>query len=289
MSAYQNYIVAFIDILGFKNIVERSEKSEHDFLLIHKVLNHFTSLKHKETWEQAHILMDVEEDAQKKELNDFYIDDMVHCCCFSDSVIIAIEASESINERCSALIALLAQISTELLKDGILIRGAISYGGLYVDSISDTYFGTALNKSYTLENTVAKYPRIILSKELISRLNYPLLAKRDRMPYHQYIERFSDGTVGFSPLIYLQVMESVPDILQENKLKNILNDVKLTIMKGLDDNFESPSIYEKYFWLLERYNELIIFNVDKGQIYTTDISDSRHNIHFTAVNEYCKK
>lgn len=286
---YSKYIVAFIDVLGFKNLVNQSENSEKDFLKIQMILNRFTMLKRKEIWQQAHILMEVEEDAQKKELNDFYIDDMVHCCCFSDSVIVAIEASKSINERCSALIALLSQISTELLREGILVRGAISYGNLYINKVSDIYFGTVLNKAYTLENTISKYPRILLSKELIEQLNYPLLAKRDRMPYHQYIERFSDGTVGFSPLIYLQVMQSAPDILPEDTLKNALWDVKKAIMKGLDDNFECPNIYEKYLWLLERYNELIIFDMDKKQIYTTDIPDSRHNIHFTVINEYYKK
>ena len=286
---YGKYIIAFIDILGFKNLVNLSENNETDFIKIQNILNRFTLLKQKETWVDSRILMEVEEDAQRKELSDFYIDDMVHCSCFSDSVIIAIEASKNINERCSALIALLSQISTELLREGILVRGAISYGNLYVNKVSDIYFGTALNKSYTLESTVSKYPRILLSKELIEQLNYPLLAKCDRMPYHQYIERFSDGTVGFSPLIYLQVMQSAPDILPHNTLKNALCDVKKTIMKGLDDNFECPNIYEKYLWLLERYNELIIFDIDKNQIYTTEIPDSRHNIHFTTVNEYYKK
>lgn len=281
--SYNKYIVAYIDILGFKELVSKSEINQKDFIKIHKALNKFTLLKNKEFWEEARILMSVEEDVQKKIETDFYIDHMVHCSCFSDGVIIAVEAGEKINERCSALIALLAKISNELLREKIAIRGAISYGNLFINDSSDIYFGNALIEAYTLESTISKYPRIILSANLIKELNYPLLNKADRMPYHQYIERFSDGTAGFSPLIYLQVMENAPDVLSEEELEKALNESLTAITMGLDENIECPYRYEKYSWLMERYNKLIIFNTSKNKIYTPDDVDSRHNIHFETV------
>jgi len=283
--SYGKYIVAFIDILGFKNLVKQSEYNEADFLNVHRILNRFVMLQKKETWEKARALIEVEEDAQKKELDDFYIDSMVHCTCFSDSVIIAVDAHDKVNERCSALIALLAQISTELLRENVLLRGAVAYGNLFVDNNSNTYFGTALNKAYELESTVAKYPRIILSSDLIKQLSYPLIAKCDRMPYHQYIERFSDGTVGFSPLIYLQVMQGAPDILPDEELKRAVVEVKTSILKGLDNSIETPTIYEKYAWLVECYNNLTILEIDAGHIYFPKGADSWHNIHFSTMDD----
>ncbi len=287
--SYDKYIVAFIDILGFKNLVKQSENNKRDFIKVHKVLSNFAILKNKETWEKARILMEIEEDTQKKGLDDFYIDNMVCCTCFSDSIIIAINAQDKISQRCSALIAMLAKISTELLREGILIRGAITYGNLFVDDTLNIYCGTALNKAYNLESTVAKYPRILLSSELIEQLNYPLTAKWERMPYHQYIERFSDGTAGFSPLVYLQVMQGAPDIIPDEKLKNILVDIKRTIIKGLDDNIENPNIYEKYAWLVECYNNLIILEMDADKIYFPKGSDSWHNIHFSIMDDIKSK
>lgn len=281
--SYSKYIVAYIDILGFKELVNKSEINKEDFIKIHNALNRFTLLKNKESWEKARILMSVEEDVQKKIETDFYIEDMVHCSCFSDGVIIAVEADEKINERCSALVALLAKISNELLREKIAIRGAISYGNLYLDDSSDIYFGKALVEAYTLESTISKYPRIILSASLLKELNYPLLYKSNRMPYHQYIERFSDGTAGFSPLIYLQVMENAPDILSSDELKKALNESCTAITIGLDENIECPNRYEKYAWLKEQYNKLIIFNTFKNKIYAPDDADSRHNIHFETV------
>lgn len=283
VDTYKKYIVAYIDILGFKELINKSEINQKDFIKIHDALNRFNLLKSKQSWEKARILMSVEEDVQKKIETDFYIENMVHCSCFSDGVIIAVEANEKINERCSALIALLAKISNELLREKITIRGAISYGNLYVDDSSDIYFGKALVEAYTLESTISKYPRIILSANLIKELNYPLLYKSNRMPYHQYIERFSDGTAGFSPLIYLQVMENAPVLLSDEELKKALNESWTAITMGLDENIECPYRYEKYSWLMEQYNKLIIFNTSKHKIYAPDDVDSKHNIHFETV------
>lgn len=284
---YQPYIVAFIDILGFRDMVNKSESETNEFKKILDALNKFKSIEKLETWEEANILVDIEECAQKKNLPDFKISDIVQCNCFSDCITIFIEAKTNINERFSTLVTFLSKISCELLQDGIYTRGAITYGNLYTNKDASIFFGKAMNKAYTLENTVAVYPRILLSKEMVSVLNYPILEKRNRYPYHQYIERFNDGTVGFTPLIFFQVMQSAPDIFNETTFQEALSRARYSIIDALDKNIDNPNVYEKYSWLKDRYNNLYInAPYHKDNIIDTNIADAHHNIQYRPVNEF---
>lgn len=284
---YEPYIVAFIDILGFKDIVNKSESETNEFNKILDVLNKFKGIEKPETWKEANILVDIEECAQKKNLSEFDISGIVKCNCFSDCITVFVNADTNINERFSSLVAFLSKISCELLQNGIFIRGAITYGNLHTNKDASVFFGKAMNKAYTLESTIAVYPRILLSKEIVSVLNYPILEKRNRYPYHQYIERFNDGTVGFTPLIFFQVMQSAPDILNETAFHEALTRARYSIIEAIDNNIENPHIYEKFSWLRDHYNNLYInAPYHKDNIIDTNSPDSYSNIQFRPINEF---
>ena len=112
---YEPYIVAFIDILGFKNMVDKSEEDSSKFNTILETLNKFKSIENPETWNKANFLVEIEEDAQRKNLQDFNIKDIVQCNCFSDCITIFVKADTNINERFSTLVAFLSKISCELI------------------------------------------------------------------------------------------------------------------------------------------------------------------------------
>lgn len=284
---YEPYIVAFIDILGFKDIVNKSESETNEFNKILDVLNKFKGIEKPETWKEANILVDIEECAQKKNLSEFDISGIVKCNCFSDCITVFVNADTNINERFSTLVAFLSKISCELLQDGIFIRGAITYGNLYINNDASVFFGKAMNKAYTLESTIAVYPRILLSKEIVSVLNYPILEKRNRYPYHQYIERFNDGTVGFTPLIFFQVMQSASDIFNETTFHEALTRARYSIIDAIDNNIDNPHLYEKYSWLRDRYNNLYVnAPYHKDIIIDTNSPDSYSNIQFRPINEF---
>ena len=58
-------------------------------------------------------------------------------------------------------------------------------------------------------------------------------------------------------MIYYQVIESWEEMTKE-KLIESLSVVRKVIIGGLDTTFENPDVYEKYKWLKEQYNKLII-------------------------------
>ncbi len=158
-----------------------------------------------------------------------------------------------------------------------------------------TVFGQALIDAYQLETKSAKYPRIVLSDKLIRELKYPIETKRNRFPYHQYIDRFEDGCIGFHQMIYYQVIESWTEMTSE-KMIDSLAKVRKTIINGLDNSFENPDVFEKFKWLKEQYNKLIIlsdfdFNSKTDENIKMKIRDlndgiSGQNIHYSYTDNF---
>lgn len=282
---YKKSIVTFIDILGFKDLVNQSTNSHQVLDLIHGTLMKFKSLEKPESWTSG--LIEVEEDAQKKGLDGFGISNRTNCTCFSDSIVISIEIENDLNEVFSTLIANLSRIGAQLLKNGILIRGGIDLSDIYHNN--GIVFGKGLINSYELETNAAKYPRIILAKNLISELNYPLLYKNKRYPYHQYLDRFEDGCVGIHQLIFYQVHQNSSAISK----KQIVEDLKKskdTIIHGLDSNFVTPHILDKYKWLKNQYNKLIILEDNiKEEFHDISESDNHNNIHYSYIDRVFNK
>jgi len=251
---YEKRLVAFIDILGFKEIVKQSETDISKIELIYSALDYLKNWEAQEKWDLR--LVEIEEDAQKRGVDNFDIREKTNITAFSDSIVVSVKVDDNINEMASTLIINLAYIGAFLLEKGILFRGGLTVGNL-IHIENGTVFGQGLIDSYKLESNNAKYPRIILSDKLLKELNYPIETKRNRYPYHQYVDRFDDGCVGFHQMIYYQVIESWTEMTKE-KLIESLGKVRKVIVGGLDTTFENPDVFEKYKWLKEQYNKLII-------------------------------
>jgi hypothetical protein len=289
---YEKRLVTFIDILGFKEIVKQSKKDISKIELIYSVLDYLKNWEVQEKWGLR--LVEIEEDAQKRGVENFDISDKTNITAFSDSIVVSVKVESNINEMVSTLIVNLAFIGAILLEKGILIRGGLTVGDL-IHKENGTVFGQGLIESYKLESNNAKYPRIILSDKLLKELNYPIETQRNRYPYHQYLERFKDGCVGFHQMIYYQVIENWTEMTKE-KLIESLDKVRKVIVSGLDATFEKPDVFEKYDWLKEQYNRLIIlqdFDFDtktheniKQKIRELNEDIAGQNIHYSHTDNY---
>lgn len=251
---YEKRLIAFIDILGFKEIVKQSEKDISKVELIYSVLDYLKNWEVSEKWDLR--LVEIEEDAQKRGIEKFDIRNKTNVTAFSDSIVVSVRVEDNINEMTSTLITILAYIGAVLLEKGILFRGGLTVGNL-IHNENGTVFGQGLIDAYKLESGNAKFPRIILSDHLLNELKYPIESKRNRYPYHQYLERFNDGCVGFHQMIYYQVVEKWAEITADILIES-LGKVRKVIVNGLDFSFEKPDVFEKFKWLKEQYNKLII-------------------------------
>ena len=284
---YENRLVAFIDILGFKEIVKSSEINPEKLNLIYEALTFLKSREKADQWNLE--LIEIEEDAQKRGLQNFDISVKTSCTCFSDSIVISVRLeNSSINETVSTLIANLSFIGAKLMTAGILLRGAITVGNI-IHKDNGLVIGQALIDAYQLESITAKNPRIVLSKKLLVELNYPILTKKNRHPYHQYISRFEDGCVGFHQMVYFQVLQSWTK-MKVGKLKAELKKIKHTIIDGLDSTFESPDIHAKFKWLRKEYDNLIILDDGiKEKIYALNEGIAGQNIHYSYTDKFYYK
>lgn len=292
---YEERLVAFIDILGFKEIVKQSEKEPSKVELLYSVLNYLKNWEISKNWDLK--LVEIEEDAQKRGVENFDIRGKTNSTSFSDSIVVSVSVDNNVNEMASTLIVNLANIGAILFEQGILFRGGLTIGKI-IHNEHGTVFGQGLIDAYKLESSFAKYPRIILSDKLISKLNYPIRTKKDRYPYHQYIDRFDDGCVGFHQMQYYQVMQSWEEMTTE-KLTTSLAKIRKVIIKGLDDSFEKPDVFEKYNWLKKQYHKLIILddfdfeskseeNV-KMKIRELNEGIAGQNIHYSYTDDFYER
>ncbi|WP_438312434.1 hypothetical protein [Sporosarcina sp. FA9] len=139
---YEERIVAFIDILGFKNIVEHSNKAFEIMDIIIESKKFYQKVMYEVSEQEIKVTM------------------------FSDCIVISSPASIG---YLHFLLDILKNMQAELIQMGILIRGGIEIGDCFHEK--ETLFGPAMNKSYELENNVANVPRIVLSKYLIEYIN----------------------------------------------------------------------------------------------------------------------
>jgi hypothetical protein len=213
---YKDKLVAFVDVLGFSDIVNNSHNE--------KIESYYTYL---ESNFKDHI--------SKTGLQYLFISDSI--------VILADESKENIFE----LTRLLTKIQCGLLLNNIVLRGAISFGNLYINKEGNIIVGNGLIRAYNLEKQAVN-PRIILDRQLISKYfkgsddfiscftattkagykrNYVKM-DADNYPYINYFHYF---------------VEQQPTYKQGGIDKSI---------KLFNDNYYNNIHFTKYHWLLSK-------------------------------------
>lgn len=226
-SRYSKNLCAFIDILGYKQLVESAEKSNEPLKIIFNLENMISEAIEKYI-----------------ESRNKYKDLQISYEIFSDSIIItsALNEDETEEDMCMKIFDLaliVAGIQVQALNWDILFRGAISIGNHYRSS--KVMFSKALTNAYMAEENNAIFPRVIIdtqnSKDKIFNskrvldglLNTGLLAKYNDIYFIDYLGRAK--SIG---------------ILGEEHRKMIIS--------NLDKYKESERVFEKYIWLASYYN-----------------------------------
>ena len=139
MRAYKNCYVAFLDILGFKNLIMNSGATCE---MIAKI---FDELKQPK-------FLTIEEKGQPK--RDFVPREAVHFKVMSDSVIIFIDADVEYALLGLVITCIDFQMRVLNLETFTLIRGGITKGDIYSDG--ETIFGTGLVNAHRGESKISK-------------------------------------------------------------------------------------------------------------------------------------
>lgn len=203
-------LVAFVDILGFSEMVRGDCENRNGSLKYFEILKNIN--------------------LKTKEINGCDITQ------FSDSVIFSLPLKEDNYEK---MIKILSDYQYKLFCNSIICRGALAYGKHYAEN--GFMFSQALIEAYQLECVEAKYPRIIISPNLVDFWN----------PGCKHVPGVIKEKDGYYFINYFEKRE-------KNESKKILQSYESSLLKY------SLDVREKYYWLFEywefEFNEKLSFN-----------------------------
>jgi hypothetical protein len=174
---YEKRITFFIDILGFRNIVEKTTENKDYCIEILNVLNSMNSENIGQEMfaeingaKQSIERMDELKKLRAKLSKALIEKSSIKITHFSDSIVLSIGLENDMYAM--SLIEYVGRLIYRLWKDfKVLIRGAVSVDDL-VHIENGPLFGPAMVKSYDLETNLANYPRIIFDDLCFNIINH---------------------------------------------------------------------------------------------------------------------
>lgn len=233
---YEQRILAFVDILGFKNMVEGAVHNKS---------------------EQERILTAMRIVRRYKDLNDSDADKGLNLCdcqvtTFSDSAIISYPLHY--DGGFFGILIDLIHMQIDLLSLGIFIRGGIAIGLAYHNKYNA--FGPAMNEAYKFESQKAIYPRIIFTEDTIIKgiRNSPSHNNRyDIDLVGSLIKKDEDG---YYFLDYLRQSQEF-DYPSSDYYKWMQMVRKAIIINLNNSHSKDEKVYQKYLWVLKYWNEML--------------------------------
>ena len=244
---YSERAVAFLDVLGFKNKLVEFENEAIEF-------------KNQTAAE----IGDIDEDFENgvfysEKANDFIQtfeiaiskldEDKFRYYLFSDNICITAKNVIEGNEgSLSELLLVISELYYEFIQKGYFLRGAIDYG-LFIDK-SSIALGIPLAIAYGLESGKAVFPRIVLSENFVSQLSQISLTGKSEIT-----SVFEDSLIKKSCEInYLNVFNHV---FKLDDKENFFENYNRYILENLNKNESSETIFLKFKWLAEEFNDFI--------------------------------
>jgi hypothetical protein len=239
--AYQKTLVSYIDTLGFSDMVE---KSRLDVTEVAKLRNRLVAMKRV-----------AKENTEHRRASGEKIEVHFNSFSFSDLVV-----------RCTAIgneppwfILLLAELhylasrQAALVAEGVLMRGGVTVGEMFVDGEESLVFGPALVRSYELERKQAIYPRIVIDRDVAVEA-----MKVFRNAFDDLIRRGEDGTFFLDYLYGILAVQGdspTPPGWRENLVKAHHRTIEVAIHDGAKRRDEH--LKQKYRWVALYHNDAV--------------------------------
>jgi len=216
---YTNKIVAFVDVLGFKKAILEDVDDERRII---------ARLDEAFTWSINQIPLEEEEWFSIKLFSD--------CICFS---------CDPTPKNLAKLLLEVSNWHKVFLVYQRFLRGAITFGKHFESE--RIIFSKAMLEAYQLEQSVAKYPRVIVSDSV-----FAILSDADEQTIGQvnaFIRRDRDGQ-NFVDYFHYIIVEDLSPLNKRNFLLIHRDAIRFQIKNESD-----ASILTKYKWVAQYHNE----------------------------------
>lgn len=242
MAEYKNYVIFFLDILGFKDIIDNNK------ITVDEMLKKF---------EKAEYHLDYTQWIKKRNNDEkmWINNEKKNYLQVSDSIILSFPIETPSGLFYSILDVMRFQANFAALH-GIFLRGACTCGKLYHKNT--TIFGPAMNKVVLMEK-VAKYPRVIIPNKVITECS-----KYSSNDYYSEKDEEEDilkclkmDNDGYYYIDYVSYDTFGSETDSNEEWAEYTFKLKEQIETGL---YEQVAL-DKYMWLKEKYNNAITDNI----------------------------
>lgn len=248
---YEQRLCAFVDILGFLDLVQRSV--DHPALQgqIRQLLREVVLAR--PVWERDSPVDVVEARLKRQGVADprAEAERLVNeygaaerGSSFSDSLVL----SATLNDRAiTGLVTSLLFLSRGLAEFGKYARGAVSLGLLCHEQ--DLCFGPALIAAYDLEKNVAVYPRVVFSPEAyaaVANVNLPSVG-----PLAPYLREDVDGQR------FLDFLNQAALDLAGPFRADQMREIRSELDRQLSSSNAQPQVRKKLLWLAHYFNSVL--------------------------------
>ncbi|OPY77995.1 MAG: hypothetical protein A4E64_00936 [Syntrophorhabdus sp. PtaU1.Bin058] len=243
-SKFQQRFIAFVDILGFTNIVRRMSEESRLFVTIRDSLKSL-DLQSRRFQEYRRRLQDKRKQIIQKGLVPLLpnITDL-QMTAFSDCYVIS-EITPAWH-----VLAAIQTLGANLLKEGILTRGAVVYGDAYHKG--RVLFGPGIVEAYKLESEVAKYPRILVTDSV----RQTVWGYHNGLCKGRLLKQDIDGCWFVNVLTPpLSSWAAVSDKTNDRNARLFLQKIRQSLTTELRRERENLSHLSKVRWLVHRFNE----------------------------------
>lgn len=256
MAKYKNSVIFFLDILGFKEIIDNNR------ITVDEMLNKFDKAEY-------HLDYTKWINKRKNDEQRWIDNEEKNYLQVSDSIILSFPIKTPSGLFYSTLDVMRLQANFAALH-GIFLRGACTYGKLY--HRDTTIFGPAMNKVVSMEK-VAKYPRVIIPNKVITECskyssNDYYSEKDEEEDILKCLKMDNDGYYYIDYVSY-DTFGSETDSNEE------WADYIIRLKKRIQDGLYEQVALDKYMWLKEKYNNAITDNIIRNCREKDDIILSR--------------
>lgn len=233
---YSKQLVAFIDILGFSELVKKQQNSKMLYDLVNSI---------------RRLILQREEKCNHDPLN-------TRISFISDSIVLSADmycdtlgnVPHGLVHRMLYFIRFAGSIGLELLAIGLTCRGAIVYGDIFHhrELNFSTAVGPALVKANELEKKIAIYPRILVDRSLICTWEKHVISEFPDVQesWRNIVKRDQDGE-WFINIFHKYFVSAVVLIREYQKDYDPLKRADDSIKEGC--KIRDRHVRGKYVWL----------------------------------------
>jgi hypothetical protein len=233
---YEKSYVAFLDVLGFKNLIYSKKKADKK-----KVENYFGIVNSAIEYLEA---ID-----RKQGIGSIVI---------SDSIVLSVpfgNTKQDNVEKLRQLCIAIALIQFGLALKDIWLRGAISFGDTYFDKNNNQVVGEAYINAYLLEEKLAITPRVILDNRILTELKFKSAAT-----LISEINKVKAANWGKNILYDWNKIKNTSIMLEKDiplfidyfdfATEFLTNKYISTIIENIEKNmYHNTTLYKKFKWL----------------------------------------